>query len=317
MQRIHAELHVVFGAGQVGQQLAQRLLDAGKRVRIIRRSAHGILSGAESMNGDAGDADFCLRAAAGAQVVYHCMNAAYDAKLWTAELPRLMRNLIAAAGRVQARLVVLDNLYMLGRPQGRMLDEDCPVAPCSRKGAVRAQVAELLLSAHQRGEVQATIGRASDFYGPGGVQTFLGDHFWPAALAGRMVWLPFDPDAVHTYHYIPDVAAGLAALGCAGADVCGKPWMLPCSTAGSLRQMVARIASHLGHRIRLGCISRWLLGAAGPFVPLVRELNEMRYQWDGPFVVDDRCMRARLGLVPTDETEAVAATVAWARRHYA
>ncbi|MDE1952076.1 MAG: hypothetical protein KGL51_10825 [Betaproteobacteria bacterium] len=79
------------------------------------------------------------------------------------------------------------------------------------KGEVRAQVAELLFAAHRRGEVQATVGRASDFYGPGGAATFVGDHFWPAALAGKTVRLPFDPDAVHTYHYIPDVAADEAA----------------------------------------------------------------------------------------------------------
>jgi hypothetical protein len=43
-----------------------------------------------------------------------------------------MENLIAAAGRNGARLVVLDNVYMLGRPQGKPLDEDTPPRPCSR-----------------------------------------------------------------------------------------------------------------------------------------------------------------------------------------
>ncbi|OIQ67682.1 hypothetical protein GALL_507360 [mine drainage metagenome] len=43
----------------------------------------------------------------------------------------------------------------------------------------------------------------------------------------------------------------------------------------------------------------------------------MRYQWDEPFVVDDRRFRARFGLVPADGDEAAAATVAWARQHYA
>jgi hypothetical protein len=38
-------------------------------------------------------------------------------------LSRYMANLIAAAGRSGARLVVLDNVYMLGRPQGKPLDE--------------------------------------------------------------------------------------------------------------------------------------------------------------------------------------------------
>ncbi|MEW6690191.1 MAG: NAD(P)H-binding protein, partial [Pseudomonadota bacterium] len=113
------ELHVVFGAGQVGPLLALRLLEAGKQVRIARRSAAAAPRGVELMQGDAADAGFCARAAQGAAAVYHCMNPAYDARTWAALLPRWMDNLVAAAGRAGARLVVLDNLYMLGRPGGR------------------------------------------------------------------------------------------------------------------------------------------------------------------------------------------------------
>jgi hypothetical protein len=42
---VNADLHVVFGAGQVGYPLAQRLLAGGKRVRIVKRSAAGIPAG--------------------------------------------------------------------------------------------------------------------------------------------------------------------------------------------------------------------------------------------------------------------------------
>src|SRR5207253_2590069 len=96
-----------------------------------------------------------------------------------------MENLIAAAGGAAARLVVLDNLYMLGHPRGRALNEDTPMDPCSRKGEIRARAAARLFEAHRRGDVIATSGRASDFYGPGGTLTGLGDFFWPRVLAGK------------------------------------------------------------------------------------------------------------------------------------
>ena len=147
-----------------------------------------------------------------------------------------MDNLIEAAARAGARLVVLDNIYMLGRPGTRPFDEDTPPNPCSRKGRIRARATERLFEAHARGDVQATVGQASDFYGPGATKTLFGDQFWPQALAGKKVWLPIDLDAIHTYHYIPDVAAGLAALGCAAADAYGRPWMLPCAPAVSTRE---------------------------------------------------------------------------------
>jgi len=313
---MNRELHVLFGAGQVGYPLAQGLRSAGKRVRVAKRTAGHVPPGCEVVLGDASDPGFCIGAAGGATTVYHCMNPPYDARSWAEKLPRYMDNLIAAAARNSARLVVLDNLYMLGRPGGRRLNEDTAINPCSRKGEIRARAAEQLFDAHRRGDVHATSGRASDFYGPGGTLTALGDYFWPRALAAKTVYSPFPLDAVHTYHYIPDVAAGLAALGCAEPDVDGRPWMLPCAPAGSLRDLTRRLADAVDRPLKVAQVPRWMVKAAGMMSPLMRELDEMLYQWEEPFVVDDRRFRERFGLGPTSVDEAAARTVEWAMQHY-
>jgi nucleoside-diphosphate-sugar epimerase len=309
-------MHVVFGAGQVGTPLAMKLVERGQRVRVIRRSHGEIAPGAELMPGDALDAGFCGRACEGASVVYHCMNPAYDSALWAEVVPRTMDNLIAAAGGANARLVVLDNLYMLGRTGGRPMNEDTPMNPCSRKGEIRARAAERLFDAHAKGRVRAVAGRASDFYGPRGALTYLGDFFWKPALAGKKVRSPVDPDAVHTYHYLPDVAAGLAQLGGAPDDALGRAWMLPCQPAGSMRELVERFEKALGRRIPLGALPKPIVKLAGLFVPIVREMNEMLYQWDEPFIVDDRRFRERFGSRPIDPDTAARDTVAWAQRQY-
>jgi len=310
------ELHVLFGVGQVGQTLARLLLHDGKQVRIARRSRGAVPEGAEVLQGDASDPGFCLSAARGALTIYHCINPPYDARLWADLLPRYMSNLIGAAARTGARLVVLDNVYMLGRPAGRPLDEQTPLNPYSRKGAIRARVAERLFEAHQRGEIRATSGRASDFYGPGGTLTHLGDQFWRPALAGKTARVLVNLDMIHTYHYIPDVAAGLATLGTAGDDVYGQPWMLPCAPAETMRALVARFSRKLGREIRLARIPRWMVRTIGLAVPLVREAEEMLYQWDEPFVINDARFRKRFGQEPADVDTAAADTVAWATRHY-
>jgi nucleoside-diphosphate-sugar epimerase len=309
-------VHVVFGAGQVGTTLAMKLVELGRRVRVVRRSHGEIAAGAELVPGDALDPGFCARACEGASVVYHCMNPPYDSGVWAEVVPRVMDNLITAAGGAKARLVVLDNLYMLGRTGGRPMNEDTPMNPCSRKGEIRARAAERLFEAHRRGEVRAVCGRASDFYGPRGTLTYLGDFFWKPALAGKMVRSPVDPDAVHTYHYIPDVAAGLAQLGGAPDDALGQAWMLPCQPAGTLRELTERFAKALGRRIPVVRLPRFALKAAGLFVPLLREMNEMLYQWDEPFIVDDRRFRERFGARPVAADTAARDTVTWARQHY-
>ena len=53
----------------------------------------------------------------------------------------------------------------------------------SRKGRLRKQLAETLLSAHQSGKVKAVIGRAPDFYGPGVRMAAVGEKFFAALLA--------------------------------------------------------------------------------------------------------------------------------------
>jgi nucleoside-diphosphate-sugar epimerase len=310
-------LHVVFGSGQVGPLLARRLAVSGHRLRVVRRSEGPVPEGAEAFRGDATDPDFCAEAARGASVVYHCMNpAAYDRREWARLVPRFAENLVAAAGRSGARLVVLDNLYMLGRTSGRPMDEETPPNPCSAKGEVRARAAEVILAAHRRGDVRAVTGRASDFYGPGGVGTYFGPQFWQPAMAGKSVPMIVNPDTPHTYHYLADVAAGLAVLGSAADDALGRSWMLPCAPAETTRAMAGRLASALGRPIRLRRIPGLALRAMGLFSPILRELAEMAYQWDEPFVVDDRRFRARFGLGPTPLEEGARETVAWARRAF-
>ena len=112
-------------------------------------------------------------------------------------------------------------------------------------------------------------------------------------------------------------AAGLATLGCADADVYGRPWMLPCAPAGTLRELVARLAATADRQIRVRQVPSGIVKALGIFVPLFRELAEMLYQWDERFVIDDRRFRARFHLQPTDVERAAFDTVEWAKRHYA
>jgi nucleoside-diphosphate-sugar epimerase len=310
------ELHVLFGGGQVGQPLARILLGRGKRVRIVKRSAAGVPEGAELVQGDAKNLKFCVDAAREAATVYHLMNPPYYARIWAELLPGYMENLIAAAGKNGARLVVLDNVYMLGRPQGKPLDEDTPPRQCSRKGEVRARVAERMWEAHRRGDVRVTTGCASDFYGPGGTLTHVGDQFWRPVIAGKRGRVLVDPDAIHTYHYIPDVAGGLATLGLAGDDAYGRPWMLPCAPAESLRTLVARFSKALGRKIELMAVPRSVVKMLAFMVPFLREIDEMLYQWEEPFVINDRRFRERFNQVPEDVERAATDTVEWAKVHY-
>jgi len=306
-------VHVVFGAGQIGPLLAERLIDLGKQVRVVRRSAGAVrVPGAEVIRGDAMDPAVCAEAARGAETVYHCMNTAYFARVWRETLPRLQENLIAAAGRAGARLVVLDNVYALGRTGGRPMNEDTPPNPCSRKGAIRAELHEALQAAVRRGDVRAAIGRASDFYGPNAGNSMMGERLLRQLLAGKPGQLLFDPDLPHTYHYSRDVAAGLATLGLdPSAD---GLWMLPCAPAGTSRTLIRLLGAALGRAdARISRMPPLLFRTAALLVPFLREVQEMMYQFEEPFLVDDSRFRARFGATATSLEDGARETAAWAR----
>lgn len=306
-------LHVVFGAGQIGRRLAAELLDRGLRVRLVQRGApRPARDGLAWHRADATDAAAAAEAARGAAVVYDCTNpAAYHR--WDTLLLPLKRGVREAAARAGARLVVLDNLYMYGRPpSGAPFDEDTPLAPCSRKGELRALLARELLEAHARGDVRATSGRASDFFGPGVGNALLGERFAARVLAGKPLEMGGDPDLPHAYSYAPDVARGLAALG-ADAAADGRVWHLPVAWTGTTRALVTEVAAALGRAGAVRSAPDWLLRVLGLLDPAIGAAAEMTYQWKVPYVPDDRRFRAAFGVEPTTPERAVAETAAWIR----
>lgn len=309
-------LHVVFGAGQVGPFLAEKLALAGNDVRLVRRSAaNPCLDGVQFVRADAFDEAAVQEAAKGAAVIYNCMNpATYSAKAWEHELPVLQRNMMSAGARLGARLVVLDNLYALGRTGGAPMTETTPANPCSRKGEIRARLAADREAATRRGDVRIATGRASDFYGPRGVGTHFADRFFKPLLAGKPVAEVVNPDMPHTYHYIPDVAAGLAALGL-DPEAAGV-FNLPCQPAESTRDLANRLAAAIQRAVVVQRMAPWLVKTLGLAMPILRELGEMAYQWEEPFLVDDVKFRARFGEVCVSRDEAARATVAWGLATY-
>ncbi len=305
-------LHVIFGAGQVGAQLARLLHARGLRVRVVRRSAAAVGDGIEVWSGDARDRDFAVRATAGAGVVYHCMNpSAYTARAWREELPALAEAVIAGAKAAGARLVWLDNLYGYG-VSDRRLTEETPMRPHGPKGEVRAQIAARVAEAGRDAGLRWVAGRAGDYFGPGTDQTHITDETVRGLLIGRRPWLVGDPQATHAFSYVRDVVRALAALGAAGAEVEGRVFHLPIIEIAPV-DLYAHLASALGVTTRPRRAHPLLVRALSPFVSLFRELRETMYQWDRPFLADDSRFRTRFPGLATSLAQAVRETAEAAR----
>ncbi|MCO4772017.1 MAG: NAD(P)H-binding protein [Deltaproteobacteria bacterium] len=300
-----SQLHVVFGAGQIGLPLAKHLLAAGHRVRQVTRSGTAA-EGAEAFVADLSDPEQAIAATAGADVVYQVINAPYTK--WATLLEPLQRGALAGVKAAGARFVVLDNLYSYGVPDGP-IRPDSPMTPCSKKGAIRKRLHELLTGPEASG-VQVAIARASDFVGPDVTEAiFSGDSLRSFAGGGRIP-LPGNADLPRGYSYGPDVVEGLAALG-ADPEAEGV-FMLPTvnTTSNELLSAVTQASGVAGKTLGM---PRWLLKSVGLLVPMARELEEMAYQWEVPYTVDCSVMEQRYSIRPTPLSEIAQAIVASAR----
>jgi len=288
--------HVIFGTGAIGLATFEALRRRGETVRLVNRSGHArVPDDTEVIGGDARDPDFTASVAKGARVVYQTLNPPYSD--WAAQFPALQTGVLAAAEAAGARLVSMENVYLYGRPLGRPLTEDRAENAHTKKGRLRGRMASELLAAHHAGRVEVAIGRASDYFGPrGGAQSNLGDRVFPAALAGKTATVLGDPDQPHTYTYIPDIGEGLALLG-EHPDAPGQVWHLPNDPdTRTTRQLVDLVYQLAGQpRTRLRRLPPLLLRALGLFNPTVRELLEMQYQFEEPFIVDCSKIADKLG----------------------
>ena len=311
---MNQQKNIVIGAGPLGLWVAQTLLDKGRQVTLINRSGKIGEPSAIPMDViacDATDPDAVYQVCQGADVVFHCAMPPYTA--WPEAFPPLTKGILGGVSRTGAKLIYGDNLYMYGDVGGRPITEALPYAATGRKGQVRAQMAQMLLDAHRRGEVQVAIGRGSDFFGPGVTNSILGEMFFRAAFAGKTANLLGDIDTPHTYTYIKDFAKALVTLS-EHEEALGQAWHAPNAPTITTRQMVDLFARELGRPIKVRSAGKTLIAILGLFNPLMREIKEMMYEWEQPYVVDHSSYENAFGAEVTPHAVAVKETVAWYRQ---
>lgn len=301
-----SDLHVVLGAtGAIGKSVVAELTARGREVRAVSRSAEG----PQGFRADITTAEGAVAACAGAAVVYQCAQPPYAQ--WAQDFVGLTDTVLTGVEKSGARLVMADNLYMYG-PVNAPMTEEMPSAAAFPKGRTRARVAEMILTAHREGRVRACLGRASDYFGPGGVNTTLGPQIFAAAAAGRTARWIGEPDEPHTVAYLPDIAAGLVTLG-EEPKADGYAWHLPVGPPVTGTEFLDLVWAAAGGRPKSAAMGRGMQRLIGAFNPIVKELGETWYQRDRAWIVDDTAFRAafpeHVRVTPLDQ--AVATTVAW------
>ena len=311
-------LHVVLGAlGGTGGAIVRELVGQGRRVRAVTRGGDAGISETplppasyEDRAADLTDAAQLRRVVADASVVYHCARPAYTR--WWREFPALNRGIIDAVAETGAKLVYADSLAMY-EPAAGPLTEETPATSTTKKGSLRARLADELLQEHESGRLRVVIGRSSDYFGPHGLSSAVGRRFFQTLLAGKKTLWYGSLDQPHTLSYLPDLARAFVILG-TRPEAEGGVWHTPAAAPVTGRECIAAAAEAAGVRPRPAVLRERTVTFYGIFVPTLREYPELLYQWNSPFVSDASRFQEAFGpFAVTPFEEAIAETVTWFR----
>ncbi|MGV3586946.1 MAG: NAD-dependent epimerase/dehydratase family protein [Adhaeribacter sp.] len=291
-------MHVILGAGgPVSNALAKELLQAGETVRLVSRRQIATNGQATWVYANLKNYAQVLAAVQGATIIYLCAGLRYDKKVWEAEWPLIMQNLINAAKATGARLIFFDNVYMYGHVQGPMT-EDTPYNPSSKKGEVRARIAEKLMAEAKTGNINATIARAADFYGAESLNSFYdGMVLAKYAKKQKAMWLG-NPNSKHSFTYVPDAGKTMYLLG-QHPESSNQIWHVPTAPALTGHEFINLAAKVYNTPPKFTKVNKLMLHTIGLFNKAVGETAELYYQYQYDYIFNSDKFEQAFGVKPT------------------
>jgi nucleoside-diphosphate-sugar epimerase len=293
-------MQTILGAGgAIGKDLAKALTQYTKNIRIVSRNPVKINETDQLFQADLTVRDQVFKAVEGSEIAYLTIGLPYKTKVWEAEWSKLMRNVIDACKKNKTKLVFFDNLYLYDPQSIEHATEEAPINPSSKKGKVRADTAKMLMDEVKKGNLEALIARAADFYGPGIQNSLLQEAVYKPLKAGKKANWFCNPNKVHSFTYTPDAAKATAILGNDNSAY-GQVWHLPTADNPLTGQeWIEAFARELNVKPRTQVAGKFIIRIMGLFNPIMKEFVEMLYQYDRDYVFDSSKFENAYNFKPT------------------
>jgi nucleoside-diphosphate-sugar epimerase len=292
-------LHTILGStGNIGTALAKELPAYTDQIRLVSRNPQKVNATDQLFKADLLIEKEVIEAVKGSEVVYLVAGITYKTKIWQEQWPIIMRNVLNACKIEKAKLVFFDNMYCYDPAHVGNLTEKSPINPQSKKGKVRAQIATMLLEEIKQSHIEGMIVRAADFYGPNAKLSFLHESVINRMKAGKTAQWLYSKDKKHSFTFIPDAAYATAYLT-QHESAWNQVWHLPTSkTYPTGQQVVDILAKHLGTTNKVAVLPGFMVWILGLFIPILKEIKELRYQLDQDYCFDSTKIEDAYGLKP-------------------
>lgn len=296
---------ILGSGGAIGKELARHLPQYSGKIRLVSRNPQKVNDSDELFKADLRNKEQVLKAVEGSEIVYLTVGLKYNAKVWQKTWPVIVKNVIEACTKYKSKLVFFDNIYMYDKNHLNPMNEETPVNPPSKKGKVRAQIAQMIWDAQKDG-LQALIARAADFYGPGikGNSVLTETVFNNLKDGKKANWLG-SVNYKHSFTYTPDAGKAVAILGNT-PEAFGQIWHLPtASNPFTGKEWIEKIANKLEAKPKYQVASKFIVRILGLFIPIMKEMVEMIYQYDRDYVFDSTKFEKKFNFSPTPYLEGI------------
>lgn len=300
---------ILGSGGAIGTELAKSLSGYTNEIRLVSRNPKKINPSDELFSADLSIKEQVEKAIQGSEIVYLTVGFDYNTKLWQKLWVPLVKNVLDACQKHNCKLVFFDNVYAIGGDNVKHITEETPISPTSKKGQVRAEVDKLILNAIEKNKISAIIARAPDFFSEFKDRSLLMNLVYDNLAKGKKAQWFCNAKVIHTTGYAPDLAKGTAILGNT-PDAYNQIWNLPTDPQKITgEQWINLFAQEMNKSNKYQVLPAWGMKALGLFVPILKEMYEMRYQYDRDYYFDSKKFISKFNFQLTDNQTAVRQTV--------
>lgn len=299
-------MQTILGAGSaVSNELAKELKKYTSDIRLVSRNPKRANDADQIMKADLSNLSLLDIAVKGSEIVYVTIAFDYKTSVWKEEWPKFMSNLIQSCKKHNAKIVFLDNIYMYDRNYLSHMTEETPINPSSEKGKIRTEIYNSLMKAIEKGEVKGLVARAADFYGPRVEKSAMILSAYNNLLKDKNPQWLGKLDVIHSFTYSKDIGKALALLGNT-PDVFNQVWHLPTTDVKmTTREWIELFMRTMDKQKKIQALPAWAMGLLGLFIPIIKEIKDVYYQYDRDYYFDSSKFNKRFNFIPTSPEEAV------------
>ena len=308
-----SEILILGSTGSIGYAFAENLISKNIAITVLVRDVakanklFKLNPIVEIIRGDVQDLELLKKMSADKKYIFHCINYPYDK--WFGNMDTATMKIIEAASQQKATIIFPSNVYNYGNLP--IIKEDSPQNPCTRKGALRVELEKMLYKAANAGKCKVLNVCLPDFWGPNVLNEGIKPIFLNA-LNGKALPYMIRTDIPHQNVFTKDAAEIMVRLMQRGLEKPHENYNYGGYVHSTMKEFLDQISRLANSPEKITLYSKWLFSVLGIFMPMMKEVKEMLYLFEGTVILDDSKVRKLFPdfkEIPMDE--AITETLGW------